>query len=119
MEIKRGEIFLADLSGGIGSEQVGERPVLIVQNDKGNKYSPTVTVLPITSKVHKSKGIPTHVIVRGIPGLEKNSAVMAEQITTIDKGRLKKKIGIMPNALMVIQITKAIKIQLGIMGRKR
>ena len=66
MEIKRGDIFLADLGESIGSVQRGERPVLVVQNNKGNKYSPTVTVIPITTKIHKSKEFPTHTLTIGL-----------------------------------------------------
>ena len=82
--VHRGDIYLADLGEGVGSEQRGERPVLIVQNNKGNIFSPTVTVLPITTKIHKSEGMPTHVILDDVNGLSEKSAIMAEQITTID-----------------------------------
>ena len=70
--VHRGDIYLADLGEGVGSEQRGERPVLIVQNNKGNIFSPTVTVLPITTKIHKSEGMPTHVIIDDINGLSDN-----------------------------------------------
>ena len=80
--VKRGELYFADLGTGIGSEQWGERPVLIVQNDKGNLYSPTTIVLPLTTQVHKSKGLPVHVILDKMEGLDQTSAVMAEQIVT-------------------------------------
>lgn len=93
MTIKRGDMFYADLSPVIGSEQGGIRPVLIIQNDVGNKYSPTVIAAAITSQTNKNK-LPTHI---NIPskeyGLMKDSVILAEQIRTIDKSRLKEKIG--------------------------
>lgn len=84
--VKRGEIYYADLSPVIGSEQDGTRPVLVIQNDTGNKFSPTTIVAAITSKSDKAK-LPTHVIVHA-EGLEKESVVLLEQIRTIDKRRL-------------------------------
>ena len=91
--VKRGDIFYADLSPVVGSEQGGIRPVLIVQNDIGNKYSPTVIVAAITSKINKAK-MPTHIEIEGEKhGLAKDSVILAEQIRTIDKRRLKEKIG--------------------------
>lgn len=93
MKVKRGDLFYADLSPVIGSEQGGVRPVLIVQNDVGNKYSPTVIIAAITSQVNKAK-LPTHVdITSSSYGLPKNSVVLLEQIRTIDKKRLREKIG--------------------------
>lgn len=88
-EIKRGEIYYADLSPVVGSEQGGVRPVLIVQNDIGNKYSPTVIVAAITSQINKAK-IPTHIELKGEEyNLPKDSVVLLEQLRTIDKRRLK------------------------------
>lgn len=93
MNIKRGDIYYADLSPVIGSEQGGLRPVLIVQNDVGNKYSPTVIAAAITSRMGKTK-LPTHIDVPGISaGLAKDSVILLEQIRTIDKKRLKEKMG--------------------------
>ncbi|MCI5997958.1 MAG: type II toxin-antitoxin system PemK/MazF family toxin [Peptoniphilaceae bacterium] len=92
MKIKRGDIFYADLSPVVGSEQGGVRPVLVVQNDIGNKYSPTVIVAAITSQMNKVK-LPTHVEVSSEYGLPKNSVVLLEQIRTIDKKRLREKVG--------------------------
>lgn len=93
MTIKRGEIYYADLSPVVGSEQGGVRPVLIVQNDVGNKYSPTVIAAAITSQQEKSK-LPTHIQISAKEcGLTKNSIVLLEQIRTIDKKRLKEKMG--------------------------
>ena len=91
--IRRGDIFYANLSPVVGSEQGGVRPVLIVQNDVGNKYSPTVIVAAITSKINKAK-LPTHIeLPAHLYGLEKDSVVLLEQIRTLDKARLLEKIG--------------------------
>ena len=92
MKVKRGDIFYADLSPVVGSEQGGVRPVLVVQNDIGNKYSPTVIIAAITSQMNKVK-LPTHVEVSAEFGLPKNSVVLLEQIRTIDKKRLREKVG--------------------------
>lgn len=93
MAIKRGEIYYADLSPVVGSEQGGVRPVLIVQNDVGNKHSPTVIAAAITSQKEKAK-LPTHIELHGGDcGLAKDSVVLLEQIRTIDKRRLKEKMG--------------------------
>jgi Growth inhibitor len=91
--VKRGDIFYADLSPVVGSEQGGIRPVIIIQNDIGNKYSPTVIVAAITSQINKAK-LPTHVEISSEDyGLNKDSVVLLEQIRTLDKRRLKEKIG--------------------------
>lgn len=91
--IKRGDMYYADLSPVIGSEQGGVRPVLIIQNDVGNKYSPTVIAAAITSQTGKSR-LPTHININSNEyGLMKDSVILAEQIRTIDKSRLKEKIG--------------------------
>ena len=93
MIVKRGEIYYADLSPVVGSEQGGVRPVLIVQNDVGNKYSPTVIAAAITSQINKAK-MPTHIEISAEDyGLNKDSVILLEQIRTIDKKRLKEKIG--------------------------
>ena len=90
--VKRGDIFYADLSPVIGSEQGGTRPVLIVQNDVGNKYSPTVICAAITSKLNKAK-LPTHIELEAKKyGLLKDSVILLEQLRTIDKQRLKDKV---------------------------
>lgn len=92
-QIKRGEIYFADLSPVVGSEQGGLRPVLIVQNDVGNKYSPTIIAAAITSRPDKIKR-PTHIEVKGGQcGLTKDSVILLEQVRTLDKKRLKGKIG--------------------------
>ncbi len=88
----RGDIFIANLNPVKGSEQGGKRPVVIIQNDKGNSHSPTVIVAPITSRHYKKKLQPTHVLLDS-PVLEKKSQVLVEQIKTIDKSRLISKIG--------------------------
>lgn len=90
---KRGEIYYADLSPVIGSEQGGVRPVLIIQNDVGNRYSPTVIVCAVTSRITKAK-LPTHVeIPAGKYGLNKDSVILLEQMRTLDKKRLKSRVG--------------------------
>ena len=100
VSIRRGDIYYADLSPVIGSEQGGIRPVLIVQNDVGNKYSPTVIAAAITSQTNKAK-LPTHIELYADKfGLAKNSVVLLEQIRTIDKKRLKEKMGHLDDGLM-------------------
>lgn len=100
MTVKRGDIYYADLSPVVGSEQGGLRPVLIVQNDVGNKYSPTVIAAAITSKLGKSK-MPTHIDVYADKfGLAKDSVILLEQIRTIDKKRLKEKMGHLDGQVM-------------------
>ena len=100
MTVKRGEIYYADLSPVVGSEQGGIRPVLIVQNDLGNRYSPTVIAAATTSRLYKAK-LPTHIeIAKENSPLPKNSVVLLEQIRTIDKSRIKEKIGELPADLM-------------------
>ena len=100
MSIKRGEIYYADLSPVVGSEQGGVRPVLIVQNDVGNKYSPTVIAAAITSQREKAK-LPTHIELNAQRcGLSKNSVVLLEQVRTLDKRRLKEKMGELPEEAM-------------------
>lgn len=100
VSIKRGEIYYADLSPVVGSEQGGIRPVLIVQNDVGNKYSPTVIAAAITSQREKAK-LPTHIELNAQScGLSKNSVVLLEQVRTLDKRRLKEKMGELPEGAM-------------------
>ena len=112
MTIKRGDIYYADLSPVVGSEQGGVRPVLIVQNDVGNKYSPTVIAAAITSKINKAK-LPTHIELSAIDyGLTKDSVVLLEQIRTIDKKRLKERIGELPQNTMS-RVNDALLISLG------
>ncbi|MBE6548433.1 MAG: type II toxin-antitoxin system PemK/MazF family toxin [Ruminococcaceae bacterium] len=113
--IKRGDIFYADLSPVIGSEQGGLRPVLIIQNDVGNKYSPTVIAAAITSKTGKAK-LPTHIdIYAQASGLLKDSVILLEQIRTLDKRRLKEKTGHLSPAKMV-EVDNAIAVSLSLLG---
>ncbi|MBQ8749983.1 MAG: type II toxin-antitoxin system PemK/MazF family toxin [Clostridia bacterium] len=113
MEIKRGEIYMADLSPVYGSEQGGVRPVLVVQNDVGNKFSPTVIVVAITSKLHKAK-LPTHIEIKeNTANLEKDSILLCEQIRTLDKLRLKEKKGTLDSSFMK-SVDKAIAISLAL-----
>ncbi|MBQ6947746.1 MAG: type II toxin-antitoxin system PemK/MazF family toxin, partial [Clostridia bacterium] len=109
--IKRGDIYYADLSPVVGSEQGGLRPVLIVQNDIGNKFSPTVIAAAITSQVNKTK-LPTHIQIDQQCGLSKESVVLLEQMRTLDKTRLKEKMGHINDSTMS-QINKAISVSLG------
>jgi len=111
--IKRGDIFYADLSPVIGSEQGGVRPVLIVQNDIGNKYSPTVIAAAITSQINKAK-LPTHIEISAQEyGLAKDSVILLEQIRTIDKKRLREKIGRLDDELME-KVNEALSISFGL-----
>ncbi len=113
MEVNRGDIYYADLSPVVGSEQGGVRPVLVVQNDVGNKYSPTVIIAAITSQLSKAK-LPTHIeLNKDKYNLAKDSVVLLEQIRTLDKRRLKEKIGVIDNLTMQ-KVDVAIMISLGI-----
>ena len=99
--VKRGDIYYADLSPVVGSEQGGVRPVLIIQNDVGNKYSPTVIAAAITSQINKAK-MPTHIELSAREyGLNKDSVILLEQIRTIDKKRLREKTGRLDDALIL------------------
>ncbi len=113
MSVRRGDIFYADLSPVVGSEQGGLRPVLIVQNDVGNKYSPTVIAAAITSRMSKAH-LPTHIdIYAEQVGLQKDSVVLLEQIRTIDKRRLKEKMGHLDDSVMSA-VDNAISISFGL-----
>ena len=115
MNIKRGDIYYADLSPVVGSEQSGIRPILIIQNDIGNKYSPTIIGVPITSKAKIN--MPTHIAIEGNKyGLEKDSIILAEQIRTLDKSRLKEKVGKLDNKILN-DVKKAIEISCGFRGK--
>lgn len=114
MKVKRGEIYYADLSPVIGSEQAGIRPILVVQNDVGNKFSPTIIGIAITSR-QKVK-LPTHIEIEGTKyGLDKDSVILAEQIRTLDKKRLREKVGMLDNETME-KVKRAIEISFGIRG---
>lgn len=113
MNVRRGDIYYADLSPVVGSEQGGVRPVLIVQNNIGNKYSPTVIVAAITSQINKNK-MPTHVEMDAAKyGLAKNSMVLLEQVRTLDKKRLREKIGAADNFFME-KVDRALEISFGL-----
>jgi len=100
MSVKRGDIYYADLSPVVGSEQGGLRPVLIIQNDVGNRYSPTVIAAAITSRMGKNR-LPTHIDIHADKvGLAKDSVVLLEQIRTLDKRRLKEKMGHLDDGMM-------------------
>ena len=111
--VKRGDIFYADLSPVIGSEQGGVRPVLIVQNDVGNRYSPTVICAAVTSRMNKAK-MPTHIEVDSVRySLAKDSVILLEQVRTIDKRRLREKIGHLDDEMMN-RVDNALLISLGL-----
>lgn len=113
MLVKRGDIFYADLSPVIGSEQGGVRPVVIIQNDIGNKYSPTTIIAAITSQLNKAK-LPTHIQVKAENNdLPKNSIILLEQVRTIDKRRLREKIGRFSKKTMA-EVDQALKISLNL-----
>lgn len=113
MIVKRGDIYYANLSPVVGSEQGGHRPVLVIQNDVGNKYSPTVIVAAITSQISKAK-LPTHVEISAKQfNLDKDSVILLEQLRTIDKRRLKEKITHLSEEVMT-KVDEAIRISLGL-----
>ena len=115
MIAKRGDIYYADLSPVVGSEQGGIRPVLVIQNDIGNKYSPTVIAAAITSQINKAK-MPTHIELAAKDyGLNKDSVILLEQIRTIDKRRLREKIGRIDDGLMA-SVNNALSISFGLGG---
>ncbi len=112
-EIKRGDLYYADLSPVIGSEQGGVRPVIVIQNNIGNKYSPTIIVAAITSQINKAK-LPTHIEISANEyGLSKDSVILLEQIRTIDKKRIREKIGCLDNNMM-LKVDNGIQISLGL-----
>ena len=111
--VRRGDIYYADLSPVVGSEQGGLRPVLIIQNDVGNKYSPTVIAAAITSRMSKTR-LPTHIdIYADKAGLAKDSVILLEQIRTLDKRRLKEKMGHLDDDAM-LRVDNAIAISFGL-----
>lgn len=115
MIVKRGDIYYADLSPVVGSEQGGIRPVLVIQNDIGNKYSPTVIAAAITSQINKAK-MPTHIELAAKDyGLNKDSVILLEQIRTIDKRKLREKIGRIDDGLMA-SVNNALSISFGLGG---
>ena len=111
--ILRGELYIADLDPVVGSEQGGLRPVLVVQNDMGNRYSPTVVVLAVTSQLQQAR-LPTHVQVPAAGhGLQKDSVILAEQLRTLDKRRLQERIGRLTPEYMA-QVERALAVELGL-----
>ena len=115
--VKRGDIYYADLSPVVGSEQGGMRPVLIVQNDTGNRYSPTVIAAAITSQTNKAR-LPTHIALKDPNcGLSRDSVVLLEQIRTLDKRRLREKMGHV-DARIMEQIDTAIAVSFGLQSDK-
>lgn len=115
MNVKRGDIYYADLSPVVGSEQGGLRPVLIIQNDVGNRYSPTVIAAAITSRMGKNR-LPTHIDIHADRvGLAKDSVVLLEQIRTLDKRRLKEKMGHLDDSMMR-DVNTAIAVSFGLGG---
>ena len=112
--MKRGDVFFADLSPVVGSEQGGTRPVLIIQNDIGNRFSPTVIIAAITAQIQKAK-LPTHVEIDAHKyGFERNSVILLEQLRTIDKSRLTDRITQLDDELMD-KVDEALEISLGLM----
>ena len=113
--IKRGDIYYAELNPVIGSEQGGTRPVLIISNDIGNKHSPTVIIAAITSRVHTKAKLPTHTAVSNYEGLDKDSVILLEQIRTLDKRRLKERMGHLDENMMN-RVNAAIEVSFGLGG---
>lgn len=113
-KVIRGDIYYANLDGSIGSEQSGTRPVIIVQNNRGNMFSPTTIVLPITKKINFKTEIPTHLDLSHTKYLEFDSIILAEQIRTLDKKRLIKKIGHINDFQLLQDLNKKISIALDI-----
>lgn len=113
--VEKGEIYYADLSPIKGSEQGGVRPVLVIQNNIGNRFSPTTIICVLTSRVNK-KDVPTHVYLGKRFGLEKESVALLEQIRTVDKNRLQRKIGTVDDLYVMNQIDSAIQTSFGLSG---
>ena len=113
MSVRRGDIYYADLSPVVGSEQGGLRPVLIIQNDVGNRYSPTVIAAAITSRLSKTR-LPTHIdVYADRVGLVKDSVILLEQVRTLDKRRLKEKMGHLDESIMA-EVNRAIAVSVGL-----
>lgn len=115
VEVKRGDVFFINLDPVVGSEQGGQRPAVIIQNNVGNRYSPTVIVAPVTARISKPK-MPTHVALPAetkLTGVNRNSVILCEQIRTIDKQRLQDKIGMLPGKI-VNELNKAIAVSVSL-----
>ena len=117
-KIRRNEIYLANLGHTVGSEERGKRPVLIIQNNFGNKYSPTTIILPITKRVEKSNHIPTHIRIKPFGKMKYEATIMAEQIKIIDKRRLINFIDKLPKKY-IKSVNNALKIAIDLQERKR
>lgn len=114
LKISKGDVFYAELDGAIGSEQKGNRPVIIVQNDIGNKYSPTTIIVPLTKKINNKTRIPTHLNLKSSNYIKYDSTILAEQIRTIDKSRIKEKIGHIESEYIMQLLNEKLQIALGI-----
>lgn len=113
----RGEIYFADLDPVMGSEQGGIRPVLIIQNDMGNRYSPTVIVAAVTSSWKKNT-LPTHIDIGEFSGLSKRSYILLEQLRTLDKRRLRNRVGMLPGEIME-KVDEALRISVGVQCKEK
>ncbi len=116
-DYRRGKIYYADLSPSVGSEQGGIRPVIVVQNDKGNQYGPTIIIAPITSQINKRRDLPIHYYIRKVPGLKSPGVVLLEQIRTIDKKRVIKYLG-QASKRQMNQLDKVLERSLGLKNHK-
>lgn len=116
--IKRGDIYYATLNPVVGSEQGGTRPVLIISNNTGNRYSPTVIIAPITSRVHTKAKLPTHIAVTDFIKLNKDSIILLEQIRTIDKQRLREFIGTLDRRY-ILEVDVALAVSIGLDIQKK
>lgn len=114
-QINRGDLFYAKLDGAIGSEQKGNRPVIVVQNDTGNKYSPTTIVVPLTKKINRKTKLPTHLNLKSSQYIKYDSTVLTEQVRVIDKSRLTRKVGSLDISIMQL-IDKKLSIAIGILN---
>lgn len=112
-QVNRGDLFYAKLDGAIGSEQQGNRPVIIVQNDTGNKYSPTTIIVPLTKRINRKTKLPTHLNLKSSEYIRYDSTVLTEQVRVIDKKRLTRKVGSL-NIDVMKSIDQKIRIALGI-----
>ena len=112
-EILRGDIYFADLDRGVGSEQKGYRPVLVIQNNIGNHFSPTIIIAAITGKVQEKTMLPTHCVLKDSEGLNLSSMVLGEQLATIDKRRLKRYVGRVDGQIMQ-EVDRALAISIGL-----
>lgn len=116
-KVRRKEIYVADLGETIGSEQKGRRPVLIIQNDVGNKHSPTTIILPMTRRMENMPKLPTHIIVKPFGNMKYKGIIFAEQVKVIDKRRLKKYIDTLPDKYMK-KVNHAMEIAVGLKNKK-